>query len=106
MKRQFSVLCLIWLASACSPSSDKDAPVLTADAAIGKAKVSWHLTYEKTRSATFSEENVARFEPYTAVLDGEAWRVRGMIPQDFHGVVPEATVQRKDGYTSVEGVQR
>jgi len=106
MRRHFSILCLMWLASACSPSTGKDDPILTADAAIEKAKISWGLTYEKTRSATFSEETVRRFEPYTAVLDGDAWKVRGSVPPDFHGTVPEATVQRKDGYTSVEGVQR
>lgn len=99
------LLCLALLASACSSSKDGEA-ILTPEAAIAKAKISWVGVYEKTHSATFSEETVRRFEPYTAVLADGVWTVRGTVPPDFHGVVPEATVRQADGGTSVTGVQR
>jgi hypothetical protein len=106
MKLQLATLWLVLLASACSSSSGADGPVLTADAAIVQAKIYWRGVYEKTRSETFSDASVNRFEPYTAVLADGVWTVRGTIPSDFHGIVPEASVQQSDGFTRVHGVQR
>jgi hypothetical protein len=104
--RQFAMACLVMLASACSHSNDANGPVLTPEAAIAKAKISWASVYKKTHSTTFSEETVRRFEPFTAVLASGVWTVRGTTPADFHGTAPEATVHQADGFTSVEGVQR
>ncbi len=101
-----AVACLAMLASACAPSQNGDGPILTGEAAIAKAKGSWVGVYGKTHSATFSDETVRRFEPYTAVLADGVWTVRGTVPAEFHGVVPEATVHQSDGRSSVSGVQR
>jgi hypothetical protein len=101
-----ALVCLAILAIACTPSRNSDGPILTAEAAIAKAKVSWEGVYGKTHSATFSDETVRRFEPYTAVLADGVWTVRGTVPAEFHGVVPEATVHQADGLTSVSGIQR
>ena len=104
--RHIVILAFALLASACSSSNGKDGAVLTAEAAIAKAKSSWTSVYEKTHSTTFSDESVRRFEPYTAVLADGVWSVQGTMPPDFHGEVPEATVRRTDGLTSVKGAQR
>jgi hypothetical protein len=100
------MMSLVFLASACAPSQNGDGPILTAEAAIAKAKSSWASVYVKTHSETFSEKTVQRFEPYTAVLADGVWTVRGTVPPDLHDTVPEATVRQADGGTSVHGVKR
>jgi hypothetical protein len=73
------------------------------EAAIAKARAAWTAVHDKTSSSTFDSENISRFEPYTATLVGDVWTVKGTIPTDFHGTVPEATIRQSDGFTSVEG---
>jgi hypothetical protein len=103
--KSFVVLCMALLASACS-SSDGNDSVLTAEAAIAKAKESWAGVYQKTHDPTLSEEAVKRFEPYTATLIDGVWTVRGTVPTDFHGGAPVATVRQADGLASVTSESR
>jgi hypothetical protein len=105
MKR-FVVLSLALLANACSSSDGNDSAVLTAEAAIAKAKESWAGVYQKTHDPTLSEEAVKRFEPYTATLTDGVWTVRGTVPTDFHGGAPVATVRQADGLASVTSERR
>lgn len=104
--KHFVVLALALLASACSPSNGSDGAVLTAEAAIAKAKESWSGVHRKTHDPTLSEESVKRFEPYTATLTDGVWTVRGTIPTDFHGGAPMATVRQADGLASVTSEKR
>jgi len=78
----------------------------TAQDAITAARKSWESVHEKASwQEVFSKESVAKFEPYTATLNGDVWYVRGTIPPGFHGQVPEAHINRSDAHGSVAGVE-
>ena len=79
--------------------------VETAKDAIAAAHRSWASVNEKASwQKVYSNESVAKFEPYTAILDGNVWHVRGTIPPGYHGQAPEAHISKTDGHASVAGV--
>jgi hypothetical protein len=104
--KQLMMMAPILLASARAPSKYGDDPILTAEAAIAKAKESWAGVHQKTHDPMLSEESVKRFEPYAATLTDDVWTVRGTIPPEFHGAAPIAMVRKADGLASVTSEKR
>jgi hypothetical protein len=77
---------------------------MSAHQAIARARAAWREVVEKRSPAptpTFAEENLARFEPFTATLSDGIWEVRGTIPPGYRGYVPEASVRQGDGFTRI-----
>jgi len=82
-------------ALACEPAPDGKPPAVpTAEAAIARAKVAW-----STAEPPLSSEYIAKFEPYRAVLQGEAWHVYGS--PGWPGGTPEASICLSDGSVKV-----
>lgn len=105
MKRAiFAALGMLPIVFACSSASN-DAPVASANAAIMSARQAWQSIYEKNRSAAYSKESAAKFEPYTATLKDGVWHVRGTVPPGYHGETLETTVRQSDGSVSVTVVK-
>ena len=97
-------MCLLSLC-ACS-DRNFDAPVRSPEEARASARHAWDSVYSKTKSETFSPQNIRQFEPYTATLRDGVWHVHGTLPSNFHGVVPEATIRESDGRIDVSGVSK
>src|SRR5580704_17472745 len=82
MRHLFPLLILQLLASiaAAGPCpvevAGKPVAIATEAAAIAAAKEAWRSVREKvTWDSYFSQQNVARFEPYRAILQGSEWHV-------------------------------
>jgi len=73
------------------PRSSRDAA-----SAIAHAKGAFAAAFEKTHSAEASPANLAKFEPYTAVLKDGVWHVQGTVPPGYFGPVPVASVCKND----------
>ena len=67
---------------------------------------SWAAIFAQRADETFSPASIQRFAPYTATLENGTWIVRGTVPADFHGSVPQARVRADDGVTTVQVVKR
>ena len=94
------LLGLLLLFTACG-SSSSDRPVNTAEEAVTRAKAAWASIYEKASwHVAYSKENTAKFEPYTATLENGVWVVRGTVPRNYRGEMPEARVRQNDGQVS------
>lgn len=95
------------LVSACSLSRGDDESITTSQTAIAKARQAWKSMHEKNVSSqALSDENIARFEPYSAVRDGDVWIIKGTIPKEYHGDILETKVQVKGGAVSVTYVTK
>jgi hypothetical protein len=94
------------VAFACPPASGQPA-ITTAESAIAAARDAWKSISDKASwNSIYSKENTDKFEPYTAVLQGDVWIVRGTVPAGFHGETLETTVCRSDGSVLAKGVQK
>ena len=79
--------------------------VKTPEQAIAIAKGSWHSVYEEASWQTdYADENVARFEPYSAKLQGDTWYVAGTQNQDAMHHARAAQVARSNGLTFVTNI--
>jgi hypothetical protein len=82
-------------ALACEPTPAGHAPAVdSAETAIVSAKSAW-----SAQKPPLSTDYIRKFEPYHAVLEGEAWHVYGSLPGP--GGTPEASVCRSNGATKV-----
>lgn len=73
------------------PRSSRDAA-----SALAHAKGAFAAAYENTHSSEASPANLAKFEPYTAVLKEGVWHVQGTVPPAYFGPVPVASVCKND----------
>ena len=84
----------------CEPPSAGWTPAIpSAEAAIARAKYAWTVS-----SYPLSAQDIARFEPYHAELEGGQWHVYGS-PAGGKGT-PEALVCQKNGGTELWHWQR
>jgi hypothetical protein len=119
LTRIISLLAAALVASACHPSRDDRVFVSNSDpgiacspterprssrdaaSAIAHAKGAFASVYEKTHSIEASPTNIAKFEPYTAVLKDGVWHVQGTAPAGYYGDIPVASVCKNDEGASV-----
>ena len=52
----------------------------------------------------YADTNIARFEPYSAKLDGDTWYVVGTQRYDAMHHIPAAQVARSNGLTVVTAI--
>lgn len=95
-----AVAVLTFLAAGCNKPEPAGA-VTTANSAIAKARQGWKSVHSKTRYEAYSDENIRRFEPFTATLADGVWTVTPTVPAGYSGEIPVATVRQIDGGTSV-----
>jgi hypothetical protein len=89
-----------WDVLSCEPPLAGATPAIpTAEAAIAQAKYAWGIS-----SYPASAQDIARFEPYHAELEGAQWHVYGS-PKGGKGI-PEALVCQKNGSTELWHWQR
>jgi hypothetical protein len=119
LTRIISLVAAALAASACHPSRDDRVFVSSSDpgvacsqtetprasrdaaSAIAHAKGAFASAYEKTHSINASPTNIAKFEPYTAVLKDSVWHVQGTAPTGYYGYIPVASVCQNDEGASV-----
>jgi hypothetical protein len=72
-------------------------PINTPQEAIAAAKSAWHSVHGNASwHALFSDESVARSEPYSAALEAGKWRVTGTLKYGATDM-PEALINQQDG---------
>jgi hypothetical protein len=78
--------------------SQTEGPRSSPDAAsaIAHAKGAFASVYEKTHSSEACPANLAKFEPFAAVLKDGVWHVQGTVPPGYFGPVPVASVCKND----------
>jgi hypothetical protein len=91
---------------ACTPHREPVERVTHEERALAKAHSSWAALFAERADETFSPGNIQRFSPYSATLENGTWTVRGTVPADFHGKVPEARIRAGDGVTTVQVLER
>jgi hypothetical protein len=101
-----ALLLLLASIGACSRPAAPPERIVHEERALAKANAAWTSIYSKTAEDTYSAKNIRRFAPYSATLDGGAWRVRTNAPSNVHGRAPEADIRAEDGVTTVRGVER
>lgn len=78
-------------------SQEGQALIRTPASAVKRAKMAWSSLYDKNPGArVFAPENIAKFEPYVAVLKDGVWNVRGTSPHGVHGYIPVASLCAND----------
>jgi hypothetical protein len=97
---------LVLLLGACTSHSEPAERVTHEERALAKAHASWAALFVQRADETFSPGNIQRFAPYSATLENGTWIVRGTVPADFHGRMPEARIRAGDGVTTVQTVER
>jgi hypothetical protein len=100
------ILQLVLIVSACTSHTEPAEHVTHEERALAKAHASWAALFVQRADETFSPGNIQRFSPYSATLENGTWVVRGTVPSEFHGSVPEARVRAADGVTTVQTVGR
>ena len=107
MRHLFPLLFLQLLASVAAAGpcpvevAGRPAAIATEAAAIAAAKEAWRSLHEKvTWDSYFSQNNVARFEPYQAILQGSEWHVVSIQAEAAENHAPEALVCKVDGTVS------
>jgi hypothetical protein len=117
-------LIAVFVMAACGQSSDERIPAPASDppiacssvegprasrdaeSAIASAKAAWASTYEKNPSSSvYSPANIARFEPYTAILKEGVWQVKGTVPPGYRGYVPITSVCKNDEAVSTSWIE-
>lgn len=80
-----------------SAPADATPRVQTAEEAITRAKGAWAASGRPAMSM----QQIAKFEPYQAVLVNDAWHVYGSLGEGTFGGTPEASICRAGGRTRV-----
>jgi hypothetical protein len=97
---------LVLFVGACTSHTEPAERVTHEERALAKAHSSWATLFVQRADETFSPVNIQRFAPYSATLEDGTWIVRGTVPANFHGTVPEARIRADDGVTTVQAVER
>jgi hypothetical protein len=80
-------------------------PIITPEAAVASARISWESVYDKTHYPVYSKAETANLEPYTATLKEGVWTVRGTIPPGYRGYTLVTTVRVSDGTGKVDAIE-
>ena len=97
---------LALLLGACTARTEPAEHVTHEERALAKAHAAWASVFVERADETFSPANIQRFSPYTATLESGVWIVRGTVPADYQGSVPEARIRASDGETRVQTIER
>jgi hypothetical protein len=104
-RRASLTLLLVLLLGACTSRTEPAEHVTHEERALAKAHAAWASLFVQRADETFSPGNIQRFAPYQATLEDGVWIVRGTIPADFHGSMPEARIRADDGETRVRSIE-